>query len=34
VLFGNKVADKLPVKITAAVVFAILGVSTLTGVGK
>ena len=37
VLLGNKVADKLPVKairITAAVVFAILGVSTLTGVGK
>jgi Ca2+/H+ antiporter, TMEM165/GDT1 family len=37
VLLGNKVADKLPVKairITAVVVFAILGVWTLTGVGK
>jgi Ca2+/H+ antiporter, TMEM165/GDT1 family len=37
VLLGNKVADKLPVtaiRITAAVVFAILGLLTLTGVGK
>jgi Ca2+/H+ antiporter, TMEM165/GDT1 family len=37
VLLGNKVADQLPVKairITAAVVFAILGLLTLTGVGK
>jgi hypothetical protein len=37
VLLGNKVADKLPVKavrITAAAVFAILGLLTLTGVGK
>ena len=36
VLLGNKVADKLPVKairITAAVVFAALGVLTFAGVG-
>jgi Ca2+/H+ antiporter, TMEM165/GDT1 family len=37
VLAGHKIADKLPVKairITAAAVYAILGVVTLTGVGK
>jgi putative Ca2+/H+ antiporter (TMEM165/GDT1 family) len=36
VLIGNRIADKLPVKtirITAAVVFAALGVVTLTGGG-
>jgi Ca2+/H+ antiporter, TMEM165/GDT1 family len=37
VLLGNKVADKLPVKairITAAAVFAIIGLLTLVGLGK
>jgi Ca2+/H+ antiporter, TMEM165/GDT1 family len=37
VLLGSKVADKAPVKpirITAAVVFAMLGLLTLTGLGK
>ena len=37
VLAGHKIADKLPVKairITAAAVFAILGIVTLAGVGK
>jgi putative Ca2+/H+ antiporter (TMEM165/GDT1 family) len=37
VLLGNKVADKAPVKairITAAVVFATLGLLTLTGFGE
>jgi putative Ca2+/H+ antiporter (TMEM165/GDT1 family) len=37
VLAGHKIADKLPVKairITAAAVFAVLGIVTLTGVGK
>jgi putative Ca2+/H+ antiporter (TMEM165/GDT1 family) len=37
VLLGNKLADRLPVKairITAAIVFAALGVLTLAGVGK
>jgi Ca2+/H+ antiporter, TMEM165/GDT1 family len=37
VLLGSKVADKAPVKpirITAAVVFAMLGLLTLTGFGK
>jgi putative Ca2+/H+ antiporter (TMEM165/GDT1 family) len=37
VLLGNKVADKLPVKairITAAAVFAMLGLLTLTGFGE
>jgi putative Ca2+/H+ antiporter (TMEM165/GDT1 family) len=37
VRLGNKVADKLPVtaiRITAAVVFAILGLLTLTAVDK
>jgi Ca2+/H+ antiporter, TMEM165/GDT1 family len=37
VLAGHKIADKLPVKairITAAAVFAILGIVTLTGIGR
>jgi len=37
VLIGDQIADKLPVKpirITAAIVFAIIGVLTLAGVGK
>jgi Ca2+/H+ antiporter, TMEM165/GDT1 family len=37
VLLGDKIADKLPVKairVTAAIVFAALGLLTLTGVGK
>jgi Ca2+/H+ antiporter, TMEM165/GDT1 family len=37
VLLGNRVAEKLPVRIirvTAAVVFAILGLLTLAGAGK
>src|SRR5271169_2715893 len=37
VLIGGQIADKLPVKpirITAAVVFAIIGILTLTGVGE
>jgi putative Ca2+/H+ antiporter (TMEM165/GDT1 family) len=37
VLLGSKLADRLPVKairITAAIVFAALGVLTLSGVGK
>jgi putative Ca2+/H+ antiporter (TMEM165/GDT1 family) len=37
VLIGDRIADKLPVKpirITAAVVFALIGVLTLAGVGK
>ena len=37
VLIGDRIADKLPVKpirITAAVVFALLGILTLAGVGK
>jgi Ca2+/H+ antiporter, TMEM165/GDT1 family len=37
VLLGNKVADNLPVKairITAAAVFATLGLLTLTGFGE
>jgi putative Ca2+/H+ antiporter (TMEM165/GDT1 family) len=37
VLAGHKIADKLPVKairIMAAAVFAILGIVTLTGIGR
>jgi putative Ca2+/H+ antiporter (TMEM165/GDT1 family) len=37
VLIGDRIADKLPVKpirITAAVVFAVIGVLTLAGVGE
>jgi Ca2+/H+ antiporter, TMEM165/GDT1 family len=37
VLIGNRIADKLPVRtirITAAAVFALLGVLTLAGIDK
>ena len=37
VLIGDRIADQLPVKairITAAVVFALIGVLTLAGVGE
>jgi len=37
VLIGDKISDKLPVKairITAAVMFAVLGALTLAGIGR